>query len=152
MKIFKDVDGDPYEIVLNIRTMSEIEALTGINLGLPDVGEPALWFRLTSDAMLVSRLIWLSCRASSVVKTHSIREDDFYEDILVGPRFEEAHRLFLEEYRDFFLRRSIGGTGQRIQTAVDAFLKVLNSGAMSTKSQGPSASIPAATASGNSTG
>jgi len=154
MKIFRDVDGDPYEIVLNVRTLTEIEAITGINLGLPDHGEPMLWLRLTSDPILVSRLIWLSCRNCPTVKENKriLTEDLFYEDILVDLHFEEAHKQFLAEYRDFFQQRSIGGTGPRVSKAVSTFLDLLNSGAMSTSSPGQSESIPQASPSASSPG
>lgn len=149
MKIFKDVAGAEYQIALNMRKIIEIEAVTGLNLGLPDLGDPPLWSRLTSDAVLASRLIWLAVRTCDTVKQNKITEDNFYEDILTGKLFEDAHKMFLEEYRDFFLSRSIGGTGQRLSKALDAFLVLLNSGPSSGKSPEPSGSTPETTASGS---
>lgn len=150
MKIFKDVAGSPYELVLNMRTLTEIEAMTGLNLGLPDWGDPPLWARLTSDSILASRLIWLAVRSCETVKKNHITEANFYEDILTGTLFESAHRMFLEEYRDFFLSRSIGGMGPRLSKAVDAFLVLSSSGPKSGNSPAPSVATPAATPSDSS--
>lgn len=147
MKGFKDIDGDNWVIPVTMRTVMTIEAETGINLGMPDIGDPPLWSRLTSDAALVSRIIWICCRPFA--NKHDVTEDAFYEDILIGERFEKAHRAFLENYRDFFLSRSIGGTGQRVDRALTAFLHLLDSGLMSGKSPESLASTPALSPSAN---
>jgi hypothetical protein len=126
MKSFKHPITGQWNLTLTVGTVAEIESRLGVNLGLPDWGTPPLYARIIDDPVLASRILWIVCQASA--KDYQIPEDQFYDDILVGQTFMDAHVSLLKEYRDFFQARSIGGAGQRLSKLLSEFLDLISSG------------------------
>lgn len=143
MEAFKHQETGVWTVAITISMIAEVETRLGVNLGLPDWGTPPLWLRLIDDPVLASRILWVCCQQSA--KTHGIPEDQFYEDILVGKAFQDAHVALLKAYRDFFQARSIGGAGPRLAANLTKFLDLINSGSSSGSLPGTSASTPAST-------
>jgi len=132
-QVFKDADGDEWELSLTFGTVEQIEATLGVNLGCPEVptlGGIPLLARLSVDIVLQSRLIWACCKNSPLVRQHAIKEEHFYDDILVDQTFRDAYAAWLAEYRLFFRRRSFGDPMRlkRLETVIDEALTRLNSG------------------------
>lgn len=140
MATFKDLDGDTWDVKVTCATIENIENHIGINLGLPDFGNPPLIVRLGVDSSLIIRLLWHCCAESA--REYKVNRDEFF-DMLEGKTFDDAAAAFRRAYVDFFLRRSIGGTGQRIKTAMEAIEAELNSGNKSTKPPATSDLTPA---------
>lgn len=147
---FKDVDGSEWEIIISIGKVAQIESLLGVNLGCPEFpagNSMPLLTRLAADVALVSRLIWLSgCSSCATARQHSVKEEYFYEDILVGETFREAWCAWLKEYQDFIRRRSFGDIDRQtnFERAIKGILDRLNSGKSSGNGLASAASpIPA---------
>lgn len=143
-QFFKDAQKDEWEIALPFSTVEAIEGALGINLGCPEIptiGGLPLLARLAADVVLQSKLIWLSCNHSPIVKKEGVKEAYFYDDILTGETFRDALAAWLQEYRDFFRRRLFGDQARltRLEAAIQECLDRLNFGRPS--GSGPQSSV-----------
>jgi len=138
---FKDVDGSEWEMAITIGRVAQIEAVLGVNLGCPEfpaANSLPLLTRLAADVALVSRLIWMSgCSTCATARQHSVKEEHFYEDILVGETFRQAWSEWLKEYKDFILCRSFGDIDRQtnFERAINGITDRLNSGKSSGNGQ-----------------
>ena len=105
MRIFKDRDGQDWQIVLNVNQMKRIRAALGIDLvnviTLDREGAVKVDMidRIANDPCLLVDILWVlvgeQARAISVT-------DEQFGAALAGESIENATRAFLDELVDFF--------------------------------------------------
>jgi len=105
MRIFKDKNGQEWQVVLNVRQMKRVRAALGVDLvnviTLDKDGavKVDLVDRIANDPCLLVDILWVLVeeQAKAIGKT-----DEQFGEALAGEAIEDATRAFLDELVDFF--------------------------------------------------
>ena len=132
MRIFKDRNGQDWQIVLNVNQMKRIRAALGVDLvnavalGKDGNVQADLVDRIANDPCLLVDILWVVCEEQA--KEDGVSDVDFGSS-LAGDAVEEATRAFLDELVDFFpgarrlfLRKAVE-LARRYAAQTDAALK-----------------------------
>lgn len=99
MRIFKDENGQPWKIAINIGTVKAVRALTGVDL--VDIKDGTLFNELGTDPVKLGDVLWVLCMDEA--KERGVDELAFAK-ALAGDALAAASDAMLEELIDFFPR------------------------------------------------
>jgi hypothetical protein len=153
-----DRSGREWSFSIDVGHVRRVKQETGVNLGLPLLGEPPLVMSLNLDPFAMSEVLWSLMRpfAKDIPK---MTEEIFYE-IFTGDTFDQAKAAMFKELVDFFRRRNMTHVGETIEAALKMLpamlaqamepIRILSSGPSSTNGPESSESTPAPSPCGNS--
>ena len=105
MRIFKDKNGQDWQIVLNVHQMKRIRAALGIDLvnvitlDKEGVVKVAMIDRIANDPCLLVDILWVLVEEQA--KAINVTDEQFGA-ALAGESIENATKAFLDELVDFF--------------------------------------------------